>query len=171
MRVPRHVRREGKTGTMTFVRTLAVVCSGLLAGIYFGDRAGAYYARAELSASSVVQFQQVVHVHYARFRPALVLVALLAGLVWLFTVRSQRRSPEFWLIGGSVCGIVMIAVLTRTVNVPLNDQLMTWSITTPPDNLKELWAPWERVNTIRAVVATAVLVFEGLALSQRRSVP
>ncbi len=154
---------------MTFVRALAVVCSGLLAGIYIGDRAGAYYARLVLSPSSVVQFQQVVHVHFAKFMPVLVLGALLAGLVWLFTARSQWRSVELWLVAASVCGIALIAVLTRTVNVPLNDQLMTWSIATPPGNLRELWAPWERVNTIRALVATAVLVFEGVALSLRGS--
>jgi uncharacterized membrane protein len=156
-------------GVLTILRVVAIGSAGLLAGIYFGDRAGAYYARAELSDSSVVQFQQVVHVHYVRFMPPLVLTALLAGLGWLFMVRSQWRSPEFWLIAVSVCGIVVIAVLTRSVNVPLNNALMTWNIAAPPADFRKLWAPWETVNTIRAFVATGVLLLEAVALSLRAS--
>jgi len=41
---------------LTIVQVVAVVCAGLLAGIYFSYRAGAYYALQELSASSFVQF-------------------------------------------------------------------------------------------------------------------
>lgn len=150
---------------LTLLRVVAIGCAGLLAGIYFGDRAGAYYARAELSASSVVQFQQIVHVRYVRFMPPLVIGALLTALGWLFMVRSQRESPQFWLIALSAGGILLIGVLTRLVSVPLNNALMTWSIAAPPANLQELWAPWEMVNTIRAFVATGVLLLEAVALS------
>jgi len=156
-------------GVLPIVRVVAVVCTGLAAGIYLGDRAGASYARAELGASSVVQFQQIVHVHFARMMPSLVLGGLLASLVWLLMVRSQWRSPEFWLIAASVCGLALIVVLTRAVSVPLNYQLMTWSIAAPPENLRELWAPWERVNTIRTFVGIGVLVLEAVALGVRTS--
>jgi len=152
-------------GFLTMLRVVAIGCAGLLAGIYVGDRTGAYYARAELTDSSVVQFQQVVHVHYVRFMPPLVIGALLTGLGWLFMVRSQWRSPQFWLVAVSACGILLIAVLTRSVNVPLNNALMTWSIAAPPADFRKLWAPWEAVNTIRAFVATGVLLLEAVALS------
>jgi uncharacterized membrane protein len=75
---------------LTIVRVVAVVCTGLLAGIFLGHRAGAYYALKEISVSSFVQFQQVVHVHFVRFMPPLVLTALLAALAWLLMVRSPR---------------------------------------------------------------------------------
>ena len=52
---------------LTIVRVVAVVCTGLLAGIFLGHRAGTYYALKEISVSSFVQFQQVVHVHFVRF--------------------------------------------------------------------------------------------------------
>lgn len=57
---------------LTIVRVVAVVCAGLLAGIYFAYRTGDYYALQKVSASNFVQFQQVVHVHFARFMPPLV---------------------------------------------------------------------------------------------------
>jgi len=152
---------------LTIVRVVAVVCAGLLAGIFFGHRAGAHYAVQKLSPSSFVQFQQVVHIHFVRFMPPLVLTALLAGLAWLLMVRSQRTSAEFWLIAASTCGIALNAAMTRAVNVPLNNRLMTWNIDAPPSNLREIWAPWDRVNTIRTMVAASVLILEAVALSLR----
>src|SRR5262245_52513372 len=102
---------------LTIARVVAVVGVGLLAGIFFGDRAGGYHARSGLSPSSFVQFHQVAYLHFARSMPPLVLTTLLAGLAWLLMLRSQRRSAEFWLIATSMCGIALIAVITRTVNI------------------------------------------------------
>ena len=147
---------------LLIARVLVVVCTGLLAGIFLGYLASAP-ARAALSASSFVQHQQVVHVYYARIMPPLIVAAVLAGLAWLLLVRWQWRGAEFWLIAAATGGIVFIGVLTRAVNVPLNDQLMTWSIAAPPSNLRELWATWERIHTIRTAVAVVAFVLAVVA--------
>jgi len=152
-------------GLVTILRVVAVVSTGLLAGIFLGHRAGVQYALPELSASSFVQLQQIIHVHYVRFMPPLVLTALLSSVLWLVMVRSQWRTAEFWLVAISSCGILVIAAATRAVNVPLNNQLMTWSVVSPPTNLREVWAPWDRVNSLRSVLATGALVLEAMALS------
>ena len=149
---------------VTTLRVVAVVSVGLLAGIFLGYRAGVHYAIPELSASSFVQLQRVIHVHYVRFMPPLVLTALLSSVLWLLMIRSQWRTAEFWLVAISACGILVSAAATRAVNIPLNNQLMTWSVASPPTNLREIWAPWERVNTLRSVLATGALVLEVVAL-------
>lgn len=149
------------------VRVVAIACAGILAGIYLGYGAGPQYALQALSASNFVQFQQIVHVHYVTFMPPLVLAALLAAVVWLVLIRARWRSPEFWLIVMSASGMAAIAVMTRAISLPLNDQLMTWSITDPPSHLRELWAPWERVNVVRAYLAVGVVVMEAIALNLR----
>jgi uncharacterized membrane protein len=162
------IKRRKQTGgsmVLTIVRVVAVVCAGLQAGIYLGYRAGDYYALQKLSVSSFVQFQQGLHVHFVKFMPPVVLTALAAALAWLVMVRSQSKSPEFWLIAASTCGIVLIAAMTRAVNVPLNNKLMTWSPTAPPSNLRETWAPWDRVNTIRTFLSAGGLILEAAALS------
>lgn len=146
---------------------MAVVTAGLLAGIFLGYRLGVHYALAELSSSSFVQLQQVIHVRYVRFMPPLVLAALLSSVLWAVMIRAQWRTAEFWLVATSALGILVIAVATRAVNVPLNDQLMTWSVASPPTNLSEIWAPWEHVNTLRSVLATTALALEAVALSRK----
>jgi uncharacterized membrane protein len=112
-----------------------------------------------------VQLQKVIHVRYVRFMPFLVLAALLSSLLWMVMVRSRWRTAEFWLVAMSAFGILVIGAATRAVNVPLSDQLMTWSVASPPSNLEEIWAPWERVNTVRSILATTALSLEAVALS------
>lgn len=150
---------------LMILRVMAVVSAGLLAGIFLGHRAGVQFALPELSASSFVQLQQIIHVHYVRFMPPLVLTALLSSILWLVMIRSQWRSAEFWLVAISACGILVVAAATRAVSVPLNNQLMTWTVTSPPPNLREIWAPWDRVNSLRSVLATGILILEAVALS------
>jgi uncharacterized membrane protein len=120
-------------------RVVAVVCAGVQAGIFFGYRAGDYYALRNLSASTFVQFHQGLHVHFVKLMPPLMLTALLASLGWLVMLRSRWTSAEFWLLAASTCGIALIAVLTRAVNVPRNNQLMTWNIAAPPDDVRPFW--------------------------------
>src|SRR5262245_10753425 len=140
---------------LTILRVVAVVSAGLLAGIFVGHRAGLYYAVPKLSASSFVQLGQIMYAHYVRFMPPLVLTALASSVLWLVMVRSQWRTAEFWLVAISACAILAILAVARAVNVPLNNQLMTWSVDSPPPNPQQLWAPWERANTLRSVLATA----------------
>jgi len=147
------------------VPAIAVVCTGLLAGIYLGHRAGAHYALQRISASSFVQFQQVVHIHFAKFMPPLVLTGLASTIIWLVLVRSLWATTEFWLVAASLCGIIAIAAMTRIVNIPLNNELMTWNVGSPPGNFREIWMPWDRVNTIRTVVATGVVILQSITLS------
>ncbi|MGH8042731.1 MAG: DUF1772 domain-containing protein [Rudaea sp.] len=147
------------------VRIIAMVCAGLYAGILLGDRLGASYARARIDASAFVQFQQVQHVHFVRFMPALTIASILAAVIWAFLVRAQWRMPDFWMIVASALVFVACAVLTRMVSVPLNNLMMTWNAASPPANLHELWAPWERVHTIRALLSFAGFVLQAIAVS------
>jgi Domain of unknown function (DUF1772) len=153
------------------VRVVAIACTGLLAGIYAGYRAGPHYALQAISPSAFVQFQQIVHVHYVTFVPILVLSAIVAAVAWLAIERAAWRSVEFWLIAASACALVVIAVLSRTISVPLNDQLMTWSIAAPPTDLRLRWESWEQVNTARAWLAIGALVLEAAALNLRAARP
>ena len=153
---------------LKIIRVMAVVFSGLLAGVYLGDRFGATPARAALNPSSFVQFQQILHLHFARLLPLLTLGAALAGLAWLVMLWRNRRTIEFWLVAASTIGILFIIVVTRAVNVPINDQLMTWSVSAPPPNLRELWSAWDQIHTIRTTVAIVAFFLEVVALNLGR---
>jgi uncharacterized membrane protein len=148
---------------------VSVVCTGLIAGVLLGDRVGAAHARPKLSASGFVQFQQIVHDYFVIMMPFLLAGSILGGLVWLALLRSRWRAPEFWLAALATVTILGILVLTRAVNVPINEQLMTWSIEAPPANVRALWAPWEQAHTVRTIAAIGAFLAQVIALGIFRS--
>jgi len=150
---------------MVTLRVLAVASAGLLAGIFVGYRMGVQYSLPVLGASGFVQLQQIIHLHYVKFMPSLGAMALLSSIFWLIVVRSQWRTAEFWLVAVAACSILVLTAATWTISVPLNNELMTWSVATPPPALRDIWAPWDRVNTLRSVLATVALLLETTALS------
>jgi len=155
---------------IAIVRTVAVFSSGLFAGILLGDRMGATFARPSLSPSSFLQFQRIQHVHFARMMPPLTLVAVASGLGWLIMLRSQWNGSQFWLVAVAMGMMVLAATLTLRVNIPINNQLMTWSVEAPPENMREIWNRWERVHTIRTILWIGAFAFEATALCVLASV-
>src|SRR5207237_1715193 len=89
------------------VSVVAILCSGLMAGLLFGDWLGPSFARSAMSASSFVQFQQIVHINYLRTLPALSTIAVVAPIVWLILLRTRRNSAEFKILLGAVVALAM----------------------------------------------------------------
>lgn len=150
---------------LTVTRVVAVTGAGLYAGILLGDLAGAAQARPQLDPSSFVQLQQIIHARFVIMMPALVVATVVACFAWLALLRPRRRGAELWLVIGTTAGIVLCGILTRLVNVPLNSQLVKWSVSFPPPNVHELWAPWEGAHAIRTVIAVVAFVLAVVAVS------
>jgi len=147
------------------IHFIALLSSGLLAGIFLGYRMGATFALPTLPATSFVQFQQVLHRYYVRVMPILQALAVLSTLTWLFSLRSIAGSLGFVLIALAAVGTICVFVLTAAFNVPINEKLMTWNVSAPPANLSEIWRPWDKVNTLRTILAVGVFGLEILALT------
>ena len=146
------------------IHFVALLSTGLLAGIFLGDRVGLGFARPVLPPGCFVQLQQIQHRHFVRMMPVLQLAALLSTVAWLFFLRSSIRSPGFVLIACASAGLVCVFLLTLRVNVPINNTLMTWSASAPPANAMEVWKSWEQVNTVRAILAPIAFALVVLTL-------
>jgi uncharacterized membrane protein len=148
----------------SIIQFVALVSTGLLAGIFLGDRMGLGFARPALPASSFVQLQQIQHVHFVRMMPVLQIAALLSTLTWLFLLRSSVRSSQFAVIALAAICLLVVFGLTMAINVPINNTLMTWNAAAPPGDAMEIWKRWEQVNTVRAIISPISLALEVLGL-------
>lgn len=146
-------------------RLLALMCTGLVAGIFLGHRAGVSQAGSRLASATFIQLQQLIHGVYNKMMPPLVLGAVVASSVWTALLRHSSTRPDFWLVAIASLALVVAAALTRAVNIPINAKLMTWSAGAPPANLRELWRPWERVHSIRTVLTIAAFMLQAVVLS------
>ena len=143
---------------------VAVLCSGLMAGLLFGDWLGPSFARAAMSASSFIQFQQIVHTNYLRTLPALSTVALAAPILWLIILRSRRETAEFKILLGATVAIAIGYTITFVFNVPVNNQLETWDFAAPPANAREIWSQWEKAHVVRTIFWVVGFFLETVAL-------
>jgi len=136
---------------LSTTRVVAVFCSGLMAGLLFGDWLGPSFARAAMNASSFIQFQQIVHINYLRTLPALSTVAIAAPLLWLIILRARRDSAEFKVLLVATIAIAVGYTITFVFNVPVNNQLETWNVAAPPANAREIWSQWEKAHVVRTI--------------------
>ena len=143
------------------VQLVAVFTTGLLAGIFFGDRMGNSYARPKLPPSSFLTFQQVQNVRFARMMPLPILAALVSDALWLVLLRSRMETTSFRLLLGGTIALFAAVALTRAVNIPINNRIA--KAESPPPELSRMWARWERVHTVRTALAMLAFVLVLLA--------
>ena len=153
------------------VRFVAVLSAGLVAGIFLGDRMGASFARPALSPSSFVAFQQIQHAHFVRMMPILIGIAILSSVAWLVLIRARMGSAELLFLALGTLAAISVIVLTRTVHVPINNQLMTWNASSPPPDVMGIWARWEQAHTVRTVLAVLGFALELLSFGTSKNVP
>lgn len=149
---------------LSATRVVAILCSGLMTGLLFGDWLGPAFARSAMSVSSFVEFQQIVHINYLRTLPALSTIALATPILWLVLLRNRRDSAEFKILLAATMAIAIGFAITLVLNVPVNNQLETWNAAAPPPNAREIWSTWEKAHVIRTVFWVVGFFLEIVAL-------
>jgi uncharacterized membrane protein len=87
--------------------------------------------------------------------PTIVMLGVLFTI--LSTLLARRERLDFYLlIAASVC-IVAVALITTRGNIPINNQIRTWSINSPPPDWAQLAQKWWWFQTLRTLSAIAGL--------------
>ena len=155
--------------TLNLFRFLQLLTAGLYTGLLFADRIGVTPIRPQLPAPSFVLFQQQLHIRFVILMPILLFTSLLTGVISLVLLRRELRTRTFLFTAVATLCTLIVIVLTRSVNVPINEALMTWQVSSPPPNVMELWAPWEKIHTIRTIISLVGFSSLLLATLGRRS--
>ena len=145
------------------VQIVAVFATGLIAGILFGDRAGNTYARVRLSPDGFVAFQREQNKRFAAMMPLPILAAVVASAAWLVMMRDRAETPAFWLAAAGTAANVLVAAITRIVNIPINRRVDAGRA--EPMAVRRLWPRWERAHTVRTGFALLAFACEVVALA------
>jgi uncharacterized membrane protein len=87
--------------------------------------------------------------------------ATLVILLWLCIVTARLR-PSFYFFIGTLALMVITLLITVGVEVPIDNQIKTWTPETLPDNWAELRSKWDQFHTLRTL--TSVLSFISLTI-------
>ena len=99
--------------------------------------------------------------------PLPIIVALSVVFTALSAFLGRReRSVFVLLLVASVCTLA-VALITAFGNIPLNNQIKTWDVSSPPQNWPELATRWWQFQTARATAA--IVGFSCLILTAIRS--
>ena len=81
---------------------------------------------------------------------------------------SWRDRPSVYLLETALPPLAASILITVMINVPINDQIMTWNASAPPADWMRLRDKWWTWHTIRAAALLAgfVLVLLGVLLRQ-----
>jgi uncharacterized membrane protein len=132
---------------------LAVIFFAALAtGALMVNWIGLGRAMSRLPAPTYVEFHQATNHTFDPYMPIVVVGALLGGIVLaIFSSRVHSLSGEL-AIGGSAC-YAGVLTITLSTNLPINQQIASWSIQSPPDDWIQIRANWIRFHIIRTIIS------------------
>lgn len=141
----------------TVAQVLALLLMGLLAGAMFGIWRG--YDITTYAPATFVEVHQGTVRGLNTLLPAmaaasLALVLVLAGL-------SRNRPAVLGLYLATALAIILGGVITRLLNQPINDQIMSWTSSTLPDDwtvLRDRWWGWHMARLAATMGAELLLI-------------
>jgi len=142
------------------VLIVAVVTSGLLAGLYYSYAVSVMPALGAFDDRTYIDVMNKINVVIVN--PAFMLTFLgsvgFTALAAACYLKPDARPVLIWIGIGLALNIASL-VITSAVNVPLNNKLATATASTTPTDLAALRvqfeSTWVRWNEIRALVNTA----------------
>jgi uncharacterized membrane protein len=149
------------------LEVLATVLLGLMAGFFFAFWVDVAPAMRELDAGAYIHAQQAINravrnapFAFAYFGAAGVPLGVAALAAWA----GRRRQAAGWGLVAAIYGIGVF-LLTREVNVPINNALALWNAAQPPADWMQARDRWNDANFIRGMAAIAG--FAGAVVLQR----
>jgi uncharacterized membrane protein len=138
---------------------VATFATGLFTGLLWTFMVSVDRAEETLNASDYAAWRQELIVATDRGIWPVLLLSALAPLVVLVALRRHRRSGVFrWVLVGFVVWILFVNVYTVVLNVPINNEMMTWDPANPPADWADARDRWDLLNTIRTPFAFFVFL-------------
>ena len=151
-------------------RLINLLTLGIFAGVLFGTWLGVSPKMLTLTASTYTDIQQSMIGSLDPTMPILASLALLSGIAILWQLRSNSKSKIFIFTALSVLCFVIALAFTFAVNVPLNIEIVGWSVNSPPENWVEIRSRWEQAHGFRTLASVLAFLFQLLAFYDDSSV-
>lgn len=145
---------------VNIVRFIDLLLMSLLVGTMFGIWLG--FNPSGLTAQTYVEQQQNTIRALNTVLPVMGAVCILLTIALTVFMKSDTRARNF-LTAAIVC-LVVAGLVTRLANQPINAQVMTWSVQSPPVNWMELRDAWWSWHILRTIAGICSLAFTFLAV-------
>jgi uncharacterized membrane protein len=135
-----------------------IVLFSLVMGVFWGTWFSLSRTMDQLSGETFVavghQMIQNLGVPMAILLP----LALLSALVTLVLLRQGRQTVAFWWVLAGFLLLAVALVVTLAVEVPIDNQIETWTAATLPGDWRSIQSRWELWHTIRTFLSIAAVI-------------
>jgi uncharacterized membrane protein len=151
------------TMKLKVIQFIALFLLLLVTGVFWGN----YFS---LSRSFEV-FSAVELIHLAKtlvqnlavpmriISPACIVFMFLSA--WLY---PQKKSKEFYFSLAAIVLIIMALLITVLIEVPINNQIVSWTAYTVPADWEAIRNRWQFFNIVRTIAALAGFGFFTVAI-------
>lgn len=129
---------------------LLVLVTGIFWGTWFSLSRTMHGLPADIFITIGKEIMQNVAVPMSIIMPASLL-----GLTILLIWARKERTIYFYCILGTFILFIAALLITVTIEVPIDNQIKTWSPATIPANWEEIRDRWECFHTMRTWIAVA----------------
>jgi uncharacterized membrane protein len=134
-----------------------VVLFALVMGVFWGTWFSLSRTMDQLSPETFVAVGHEMIQNLGVPMAVLLPLALLSALVTLVLLWPDRTAAFWWLAAGFVLMLAAL-VITLAVEVPIDNQIETWTAATLPGDWRSIQSRWELWHTVRTFASIAAVV-------------
>lgn len=139
----------------------------LVAGVMWGTWVSLARTMTAYDATAFLAVGQHMIDNLATVMAVLMVASLVVGAGWAVLLFRDRRVLAGWLSLIALLGMIMVLVITSLVEVPIDDQIASWTLTTLPSDWEQLrarWAVFHAARTFVSLGAVALAVAAALTI-------
>jgi len=135
-----------------------IMLFALVAGVFWGTWISLADSELNFGAGTFLDVGNAMIANLAPKMPYFVILSLLSSFpVLYFQYRQKTTGMYFTLIGFLL--MLTATITTLTINVPIDNEIKTWTISTIPTNWRDIWAHWAALHTFRTFISLGALAF------------
>ncbi len=128
----------------------------LVVGVFWGTWFSLSRSIATIPPETFLEVGQAIIRNLASPMRALLPGAIVSALVSVVLVPEKGSAALLWTLLGAIL-MTGALVITLAVNVPIDNQIRTWTVGSLPPNWRAIRDRWEAYHTLRTFVSLAAL--------------
>jgi uncharacterized membrane protein len=155
---------------VAIVQLAAMLLLAMTTGVFWGTWFTLTRSIDEFSAAEFIHIGKVIIANVGDPMKVIMPGTLLLLILCLVFAYRQSKS-KFYLMMTSLVLMIIALVITLGVEVPIDNQIKTWTAETVPSNWTELRSTWATYHAARTFISLASLLSFGAAILWRGEDP
>lgn len=139
------------------VAFITIILLMLITGVFWGTWFTLTRSLDNFSAGEFIHIGKTIIANVA-VPMSIIMPAALLFLLWSMGSSYKTNRTVFWLYSFSFLLMVVTLIITVAVEVPIDNQINSWTVDTIPGNWTALRKTWNEFHTIRTFTSIASFI-------------